>query len=370
MIFVTHKESLLKSLDRVSPVVKSNPRSVDILQGVKLETINGEVYITASSPMANVRVLVKGAVVGTDGSVAVNFDKFRDRVSKSGDALRIEVDVNTLRITSSDDQRLGITTNDLREFAEVNWVQPEESYGLDSEHLVGLLRVAASVTEEVTSLNPSFLQVKIKDQFLWGANSVSYQKIPISCNPALECSIPTITLNSLIKFIQESGGDKVWLSQEGKDHVVVSVSKDQFQAVPLSATFPDLAPAFNHTKVRVSDTLKLDRKRVIAALTRAKTSADSYGRVILTMQDTALTSLLIQTRSDQGDWYEEEVPSVIWEGSSGRTLTFNIDTLLKFLKSYREEDVIFEVGDDFKGDLTPVLCREGDHYGILNQFRV
>lgn len=370
MIFATHKESFLRALDRVSPVVKSNPRSIDVLQGVKLETIGTDVFVTASSPMANTRVLVEGAVVAGSGEVAVNFDKLRDRVSKSGESMRLEVKEKFLRITSSDDQRLGIPINDLREFPAVEWAQPEESYGLETPHFVGLLKTASSVTSEVTSLNPAFLQIQIRDQFLWGANSVSYQRIPINCNPSLNSSIPTATIHAMTKFIQDSGGDKVWLSQVGKEHVVVSVGKDQFQAVPLALDFPNLSQAFDHTKVRVSESLKIDRKKLVTALAKAKTSADSYGRVTLVLQGTALTTLLIKTRSDHGDWYEEEIAPVIWEGKEGRTLTFNIDTLLSFLRSFKEEDVILELGDDFKGDLTPVLCVEGDHVAILNQFRV
>lgn len=370
MIFATHKDPLLKALDRISSIVKANPRTVDILQTVLVDSYGGDVYLTATSPMANAKVEVKGAKVGASGAFVVNYDKFRDRVSKSGDTMRLEADETTLKIISSDDQRLGIPLNDIREFPEITWEFPEESYGMQSEDLIALLRTANSLTSSVTSLTPAFLQVMIKDRQLWAANNVSYHKIPISCNPSLESRIPTATLTSIVKFIQDSGGDQVWLSHINESHVVITSGADQFQATPISAPFPDLTELFKQTAVRATSDLKVDRKRLISELTKAKTSADTYGRVTITIPDTALTSMVVETQSEGGDWYEGTVPGCLWTGSAGRNLVFNIDTLLSYLRSFSGEELVLQVGDDFKGDLTPLMCKEGEHVGIINQFRI
>lgn len=369
MIFVTYKESILTAIDRVSKIVKSNPRAVDILQCVQLETYGNEVYMVATSPMASARVLISDAKVGEPGKAIINLDRLKDRVSKAADSMRIETDQKMMKIVSSSDQKLGLVLNDAREYPEIEWSVTEESYGLVKSEFINLLQTSHSITSSTTALTPAFLQVQIADQVLWVANGVTYQKFPIHCNPELTSTIPTATLSSLASFIKESEGDTVWLSQQSEDSVVVTVGQDQYQAVPLAIGFPDLGTIFDRTKVLTPHELNVSRSELLAELSKAKTSVDSFGKVTLTLSEGAKTRISIQAKADNGDWFESAIVG-IWSGGHSRELTFNLESLVKFIQSFKTDRIQMHIGDDSKGDVSPIYCVEGDRVGILNQFKV
>ena len=138
MQFATYKDSFLSALNRVSKIVKSNPRSVESLQCVKITSYAGQVYVSAVSSMGSAKVMIQGAKSSGSEDVLVDLDRLKDRVSKTSNMLKVEVDSHTLKITSTDDQRLGLAINDPREYPDVAWAVPEESYGLDKEELLNL----------------------------------------------------------------------------------------------------------------------------------------------------------------------------------------------------------------------------------------
>ena len=361
MIFATHKESFLVALDRLSRIVKSSPKSIDVLQCVKIESYGTEVFAVATSSMASARVLIKDAVVGEPGSFLVNLDRLKDRVSKAAPQIKLQADSGTLKIISSDDQKLGLALNDEREFPEVKWVMAEESYGLDKQEVITLFKKAHALTNNANVLTPSFLQVRIVDQTLWVANGVSYQQFPIQCNPALESSIPTQTLFAITGFAQESEGDTVWLSQAGEDEVVVTVGK--------AVEFPNLAPVFDKVRISTANSLRVSRRKLVDELSKAKSSTDEYGRVTIDIQRSAMTSITVQAQASNGDWYESRLTGA-WDGESERSLTFNLDSLHKFLQTFSDDEVTINIGDDFKGELSPAYIEEEGHIGIINQFRI
>lgn len=369
MRWAVEKESLLSAIDRVSRIVKSNPRSVDILQCVKVSTYAQQVYLTATSSMASVKVQVRGAVLSDGGEFVINLDKLRDRVSKAGSKIVLQSDDSTLKIMSSNDQKLGLRLADPREFPEVKWVLVDESYGLPTNEVVNLLKHAHSITSSTSGLTPAFLQAKFVDRKMLVSSGVSFHKFDVECNPALNSSIPTQTLSPLTAFIQESEGDTIWLSQDDSDEVVISVGNDQFQTSSLAIAFPDLEPLFEKVRIASDADVRVNRKDLIRELNNAKNSADDYGRVSLTMEGTLSTFMVVRCESASGEWFEAKLPC-LWAGTEGRTLVFNVESLVKFLQSFTTDDSVLYVGDDSKKDLAAVYCSEEGHSGIINQFRI
>lgn len=368
MIFAARKDDILTALARVSKVVKSNPRSVDILQCVRV-IVDESVYVEAISSMASVRVKVRDAKVKESGTFVINFDKFKDRLSKSGSLLALDDESGLLKIVSSDDQRLGLQLNNPNEFPDETWVESEEAYGLGKEEFVSLLENAAAVSSAATSLIPAFLQVKIKNQKLWVANGLSYQMFDLACNELLDSSIPTTSLSPLASFINDSVEDTVWLDQGNASKVVITVGSDQFQANPLAVDFPNLEQTFNKVKVSATDELTFDRSAMLGVLGKAKTSADSYGRVYLDMDSATASAIQVSAHNDSGDWFEGKIPGR-WMSSGARKLVFNIDALSKILRSFSEDSITVKVGQDFKGDLSAGIISEEGNVAIINQFRI
>lgn len=370
MIFAAVKENLLTAIDRVARVVRANPKSVDILQCVLVESHAGDIYISAYSPMASARVKVCDTALGEPGSFLVNLDKFKDRVSKAGSRIKLQADVTGLKLISSDDQRLGLALNNINEYPTLEWEYPDETYGLHRDEVLELFKSAHSLSGNNTSLIPAFLQVVIRDQTMWAANGVAYFKFPIRCNPELVASIPTQTLLAISGFIQETDADTVWISQDSYKDLVVSVGVDQFQASPLAVSFPDLSDIFNQVRISSIQKLTVSRAKLADELMKAKTSTNSHGCVTLTVGGLALSKIDIRAESDSGDWYESTV-AASWDGSvESRTLVFNADSLRKFLNQFDHDMIDIMVGDDFKGDLSPIYVEEGEKVGILNQFRI
>lgn len=369
MLWAVEKDSLLSSIDRVSRIVKSNPRSVDILQCVKVSTYAQQVYLTATSSMASVKVQVRGAVLSDGGEFVINLDKLRDRVAKAGAKIVLQSNDSTLKIMSSNDQKLGLRLADPREFPDVKWVLVDESYGLPTTEVADLLKHAHSITSSTSGLTPSFLQAKFVNRKMWVSSGVSFHKFDVQCNPNLDSSIPTQTLSSLTAFIQESEGDTIWLSQDDSDEVVISVGNDQFQTSALAISFPDLEPLFEKVRIASDSDVRTSRKDLIRELNNAKNSADDYGRVTLTMEGTLSTSMVIRCESMSGEWFEAKIPCM-WTGTEGRTLVFNVESLIKFLQSFTTDDIVLHLGDDLKKDLAAIYCSEEGHSGVINQFRI
>lgn len=372
MLFVTYKESISSALDRVSKVVKFNPRSAEILQCIRLDTNSGGVYITASSPMANVRVKVEGAKSDSNDSVVVNFDKFKDRISKTDSVVKVEASNGKMSIVSNENQMLGLALNDIREFPKISWDFPEESYGVELDEFLDIIGYAANITSDVTALTPAFLQVKIKDQTVYSASGVMYHKFPLECNPELSTTIPTQTLKALHGFIKSSAGSVVWMSQQVNDSdIVVSVGDDQFQTVPLALPFPNIDSMFDKIKIMATEELSFSSsKELIGVLNKARTSVDKFGTVNLKINGSAMTSVTVSASNESGDWFEHSI-NVLWTGKAdGRSLRFNLDSLINFVKAINSEELTLRFGEDFRGDLSPAYCEIGEQVGILNQFRV
>lgn len=368
MLWAASRDSILHSLSRVSRVVKANPRSIDILQCIRVYSSGTDVYISASSAMASARVQVHGAKVSRQGYFVVDFDRFKDRVSKTSGSIVMDVDTSSLQIISSADQKMFLRLNDEREYPLIDWKDPDESYGIQRDELVKTFVQAASVTTQTSSLTPAFLQVKIKNQKIYAASGSTYHILPFKCNPQLEATIPVRSLALIVGFINATeDNDMVWVSQNNTESVVVSVGTDQFQTEPLALEFPDLSPLFEKVRIASINEIEVPRKPLIEEITRSRTSADEFDRVTLSVESGNNPVVRVCTSNRNGDSYEASVPCA-WSGPD-RTLVFPVDTLLGFLKVFNSDKLTFMVGDEYRGDLPPLYVKEGEQEGVCNQFR-
>lgn len=360
------KDSLKAALDRVSGIVRSNPRSLDVLQCVRISTYSDRVYVEARSPKAAVRVVVSGASVVESGELLVNFDKVKDRISKIGSEATVSTSETSLLINSGNDLRLSITLNDVREFPDASWSYPDESYSIDTGEFLSLLAKSASTLKEVSALTPSFMQVKIDSNQWRMSTGAAHFVLPIKCNRNLSVSIPSGMLSSIAAFVKESGSDVVWLSQDG-ENLVVTVGDDQLQSMSLISPFPDTQPIIDKVRVASTNSLEIERKRLLSEISRAKSSMDESSAITLTINGTAVTNLTVGATSEVGDTYESTMPCV-WSGSP-RTLTFTYETLHSFLMMFECDIMDISVGDPIRSSLPAWYYEEGESVGILNQFR-
>lgn len=368
MEFSTKKETLRVALDRVAKIVKSNPRTVDILQCVKFSTYAGQTFLSATSSMASARVEFESKLIA-DGEFVVNFERLKDRINKAGEVVTLSTTRTMLSIVSSDDQKLGLQLNELDDFPDIEWIHPEESYGLDKKELVELFTKAALITSTASPLTPSFMQVRIDKQRLWAANGMSYASFFIECNPALTTTVPATTLSSIVSFIKECEGDKVWISQGGNERVVVSVGNDQIQAAPLVASFPDLIPMMDRVRIASINDLYVERRALINELNNCRTSVNSFGKVILRIEGQGVTKMFIEARNEIGDWYESSIP-ITWSGEPNRELAVNLENMVYFLRTFKEDNATLRIADDLRGESAAIYLEEEDHVGIINQLRI
>lgn len=366
MRFAASKDSLRAALDRVSRVVKSNPKSLEVLQCVKVSTYSGRVYIEAASPKAATRVTVDGAKVSDSGQFLVDYDKLKDRISKTSGAAVLDATSGTsLVITSTQDQRLSIRLRAVEEFPETEWDMPDESYSVLVEDLTSVLKDANRTLKGVSALTPMFLQIKIKDSRVQFASGATYHSIPLKCNPSLDVSIPSDMLSPIEAFISRSGTDRVWLSQS-KSNVVVTVNDDQLQATSLSAPFPNMESSIEKIRVSSVHDLEVDRKRLISEVTDARSSSDEYGTVKIVVNGTIITDMTIRTESETGDTFESSMPCQ-WSGKEGREFTFTCDSLLTFLHTFSKDTMVLSTGEVIRGSSPSIYYEEGDRVGVLNQ---
>lgn len=367
MRFAATKNSIRSALDRVSRIVKSNPKSLEILQCVKIYTYAGRVYVEASSPRASTRVVVDGAKVVDSGSFLVDFDKFKDRISKTTGAAVLDATSGTsLVITSTEDQRLSIRLRPVEEFPVVDWDIPDESYAVEVDALVSMIKDASRTLRGVTALTPAFLQVKVSNKEAQYASGMSYYKLPLDCHESLDVSIPSDMLSAIDAFVSHSKEDRVWVSQSGSN-MVVTVNDDQIQASSLNIAFPDMASAIEKIRVSSVQDLEVDRKRLISEISDSRSSSDEHGAVTMTINGTLITTLTIRTESELGDTFESTMPCQ-WSGEAGREMTFTCSSLLNFLNTFSKDTITLNTGDPARGTFPPLYYEEGDRVGVLNQF--
>lgn len=369
LTFAASSSDLLTALDRVSRVVRSNPRSVPTLLCVKFDVENDRLYMSATSSMASVRVQVRDAVIGSHkGTVVVNWEKFKDRVSKSGKKVAVSANGKGMSLQSSDNQRIGIVLEDMREFPDITWDTVEESYGVPKDMFREALESSYSVASS-TSLAPSFLQVYIKDQKVYSGSGTSYQILPMKCNPEFESTIPASSIPPIVSFLKSSDEDTVWISQQNTDFVSIICGPDQFQATPLTIPFPDLEQTFYSVRIASKSECTVDRRELIKTISAAQTSADEYGSVLLTTPSNAAGPLKVEASGGHGDWFSSSV-ECIWTGAGEREIRVVGAELLKYLRTLSVEKVTLMVADDFKGTAAPIYIESGEYSAIINQFRV
>ena len=370
MLFAVRKEDIQSALSRVGRVVKSNSKSAAILQCVLFSSYAGKVYITATSHISSVKVVLPTLKnINIEGSFAVNFDKLKDRISKSSSEILLETDLKVLKVQSSNDQKLGIALNNATAFPEVKWVDPDESYGVPKDSFLDTLTEFNRFTANVSSLTPAFLQVLIRDQLIFSSSGSSYIRKPLEVNPNLDVRIPTNSLSHLASFIQETEEDTVWISQDPSNAVVVTVGTEQIQASSSTVPFPNLAPLFDNAEVACVEGIQINRTDLLKELIRAKTSLDRWQQIKLNVSGVGYTSMKVSTVSDVGDWFESSIPCT-WVGGKDIEMIFSFDTLSRFLTMFKEEKVNLMIGPDIKGDPTQVLVEEGESSGVITQFRI
>lgn len=368
MLWTSSKEHLLTALARVQKVVASNPRSVQILQCVKLEASSDGLFVIATSNMANVKVQVTDAVVKAPGIIVVSLEKLKDRLQKTTGVVEFNANSTTLHLTSSEDQKLGIRLNDSREFPPVEWVEQDESYGLDASEVISLFSTVRSLAQSASALTPAFLQAKIEDQKIFCSSGVLYRVLPLKANPSLVARIPLSTLAALGSFIDEASEDMIWLSQYGADSVVVTVGQDQYQAVPLAVDFPSISPLISRVDIASIYTFQVDRMKLLREARRARSSADDDGVITLTIRGIGTAAAAhVKAESKTGDYYTSVVAGS-WDGDTDRVLSFQADSLINFLNSYNDDKISIQVGSDTHADRAPIIVREGDGVGVLNQY--
>lgn len=364
------KDILSSALQRVEKVVKSNPRSVEILHNILLDSLGEDLYVTAKSNMASVRIKLDGAIVHDQGSIVVNFDKFRDRISKTEGEVVLDYNRSSLSISSSSDQRLGISLGDSRLFPTTKWNEEEESYSIKVEDFIELLRNAAKITSSATALTPSFMQIKIKDQLMYCSSGIVFLSTPINVNPSLVVRIPNATLTPLAAFLKADGVDRVWVSQGGKDSMSVSVGCDQFQATPLALDFPDITELLERVRIASSVEISFDKSLLTSALRNARSTAGDGGLVTLSFSGLGSSTMHIETQSSTGDWFESSIPCN-WYGSEDFVLEFQIDSLIGFLSCIPASvtKVAAFTSPSLK-DKAPLYVKEGEFVAALNQYQV
>lgn len=367
MLFETSKADLETALKRIAKIVQANPRSVPILQCVRVLCVSGNLYVGAFSQKVSAQVHVPNAEVKKPGEVVVDYGKFKDRLAKVSPHVEVSTTSTTMRLTSSEDQRLGIPLSDLREYPELEFVDPDESYAVDITDFASVLETALK-SGGTDSLIPSLLQVQIKDKLVQVGNGIMAQLIPFECHENIDVTIPKWTINSILDFLNSSPYEKVWLSQDENNYLSFSVGADSFQAVPLATEFPDMSNIFRTARINNVYEFSTDRKTLMNSVRKAQSSTGSNGVFELDLSGNVVGKLKIHAESEEGDWYDETING-IWTGPD-KKMNFIAADFIRFFSTFEGETLLIKVGDDNMGNLSPIYIEEGEHVGVLNQFRV
>ena len=371
MHFVANsKVSLVKSLSKLTPIIRSNSKAAPILQGILIEAVEYGVYMAAVSASSTVWTFVPDCEVTRIGRCVVDYARFKDRLTKTGNSPMFELVGDSLVMSSTDDQRLGLSVLNLNSFPIPSRDLPDESYKVPVPTLRRLLDASIEVTRDISPLTPLFLQVAIRGGLVTATTGAMYRELPVDINSSLDTSIPTAYLNTVKAFISNvDDNDSVWVSQvEGQDVVIVT-GEDYLKIRALTNPMPDLSQTFTQATILATQEIILDRKQLISILQDAKSSAPSSGVVTTTIDGMGLGELKVTASNELGDWFESAM-SCVWTGKSEISLRFRVDSLISFLKTFMADRITLYVGESSNGRPTPIVCSEEDGRGIINQFVV
>lgn len=324
----------------------SSRSTLQILDGILIETIDNKLKLTATDLEISIETFVECDVI-EEGSIVVNSRIFGDIIKKlPDDNVHIEVNENNINIKCSNSE-FNIIGNEGVDYPNLPIVVEKESFSISKDLFKSAIRqvvFATSTDETRASLTGVLLEIendKINFVALDGYR-LSLKTIKTSTNIEEKIIVPAKTLNELNKILEDREEDISISISSGQ--VIFNLKDTKVYSKLLEGQF------FNYKDIMRQDhksSTIVNRNDFKNALERASLLAkeEKANLVKLNIEN---SNIIIKSNSEIGDVNES-----IRSDQEGEDLNiaFNSRYILEGIKTIQSEEIIL----NFMGSLNPCI---------------
>ena len=241
--------------------------------------------------------------------------------------------------------------------SQVAWTQvPRASF------LAAIQSVRGAAARDMN--RPSLMMIDVSKEKMTACDGVRFQQTTVAGFP-LSIQIPVGAVDDLVKLLRVTDVEQIEIG-ETEFHLVFRVGTDEFVAAKLMATFPDVEELLLRPALMNTDTFSVVTQDLVDAVRRVRINADEDSSAIV-LELTAETCTVV-SRDKFGNRAEEAI-SVVWEHED-RKIAVNHQYLLDMLEMHKGTSCQFYLGEDTVTRKSPLMLRDSDTIGIVNQMRL
>ncbi len=333
----------------------SNRTTLQILNGILLETNNDKLKITATDLELSVETFVD-CNIEKEGSVVINSKIFGDIIRKlPNSVIEIEVtekDGNKYMNIQCENSEFNIIGNSADDYPQLPIIVEKESFKLPKDIFKNAIRqtvFAASQEETRLSLTGVLMEVKegnISFVALDGFR-LALRKIKVDSDLNIKMIVPARVLSEVNKIIEDNE-DYVEISYE-TGHILFNLGETTIYSKLLEGQF------FNYEDIIRKDhetALTVNKRDLQNSLERASLLAkeEKANLIILEINQSGIS---IKSKSEIGNVHEDIEAKV--EGDNV-DIAFNANYLLEGIRTIDSEDISL----NFMGNLNPCIMNPAD----------
>ena len=326
----------------------SSRTTLQILDGILLETVNGRLKLTGTDLEISIETYVDCEII-EEGSIVVNSRIFGDIIKKLPEStINIDVKNNNINITCENSE-FNILGNSPTEYPDLPAIIDQKSFTMPKDLFKGAIRqtVFATTQDEtrpiLTGVLLELVDKKISFVALDGYR-LALRRIPIDSSLDIKIVIPGRALNELNKIIEDSEEDITITAAPG--HVIFNIGDTLVYSRLLEGQFlnyRDIIRKDHKTNIIVNKKLfqnSLERASLLAKEEKANL-------VKLNLLDGQVT---IKSNSEIGNVNEKITAN---QNGENINIAFNSRYILEGTKVIEAEEIEL----NFMGSLNPCIIK-------------
>ncbi len=357
MKFTINQRDLSKHINIAQKGISSRT-SLQILDGILIEAMEGKIKLTATDLEISIETFVECQVT-QEGSIVVSSRIFGDIIKKLPDApINIEVNNNNINI-KCENSEFNIIGNPGVDYPDLPLVEEVNSFILPKDLLKNAIRQTVfATTQDETRPTLTGVLLEIENNLISFVSLDGYRlalrKIPTNTGISLKIIIPGRSLNELNKILEDREEDITISCATGQ--VVFNIGDTIVYSRLLEGQFfnyKDIMRKDHKTKVIVN------KREFQNGLERASLLAkeEKANLVRLNVLD---ENVIIRSNSEIGDVFEKITSS---QDGENLNIAFNSRYILEGIKIMEAEEIEL----NFMGSLNPCIINgvDDDSYTYL-----
>jgi len=334
-----------------------------VLKNFQVEVKSDSLSVVATDMELSVVCHTELVAVEDPGTVVLPAKKMLEIIRESADGdIEISVSEGAATISAGGARwLLRLPTGEdypaIPDTSQVTWTEvPRERF------LAAIQAVRGAAARDMN--RPSLMMIDVSNEKMTACDGVRFQQTTLTGFP-LSLQIPVGAVDDLVKLLKATEVEKIEVG-ETEFHLVFKVGTDEFVAAKLMATFPDVEELLLRPALMNHDQFDVVTKDLVDAVRRVRINADEDSSAIVL--ELSKDSCVVVSRDKFGNRAEETI-SGVWEYAD-RKVAVNHQYLLDMLAMHTGTSCTFYLGTDTKSRKSPLMLRDKETIGIVNQMRL